>query len=70
MQELITANERRLFQELQTTKNLVQEQVRSAAPVALVQLPSQLFTVDCDFVNKAGLMHPVREPFVCVCLQL
>ena len=44
MQELITANERRLFQELQSTKNLVQEQVRSAAPVALVQLPSQLFS--------------------------
>ena len=27
LQELKSANERRLFQELQTTKNLVQEQV-------------------------------------------
>ncbi len=36
MQELTTTNERRLFQELQTTKNLVQEQVSSLVPIPLV----------------------------------
>ncbi len=42
MQELTTANERRLFQELQTTKNLVQEQASSAVPIPLHQLFNQV----------------------------
>ncbi len=50
MQELTTANERSLFQELQTTKNLVQEQVSSAAPSPLVQLPSQLTLTETNQV--------------------
>ena len=70
LQELTTANERRLFQELQSTKNLVQEQVsficESSCPAAIGLWPLEPVQQVCLMCD----LHCTRNPLTATCTAL
>ena len=76
MQELTTANERRLFQELQSTKNLVQEQVgfipHKSCPAAfdLWPKPLQHICLMCDTHGRRNSSLTAKCTGLYICLQL